>query len=413
MNIYDRKDRGLGTTLMPALQALAMQNAKQLQDARKQWNFKEDFMKGGGLNEDQASLMSNTMMSDPKVAPLFLKVLGEMKNQEAMQKQGGLGSLVSGGQGGQGGLGNLVSGGQGGQGGINLPGSSRPGLEGVNKPMSMLSAAPNTALGVKDILRENRLEKNRTDKLSKEQRVEQHQIEKGNASFKKEMYEKEEKRKIMLASLAAMKAASKSGNINSPFALTAMNIGNSIMPSGKNPFDYFKTPETQSLLTHSKALFGIGKEIFGSRITNADLPIIEGMLPNLMQNPATREMAIQSMEEIQQLAGKQYQIMQDIIDENGGREPTNLRDKVAKRFDKAWDEGSQNLTALLGMARGERSKNVSAPSSLSGKTMDEIGGWSGLPEGHVMKEHGKLFMKINGKRTEVVEAGSPGKYKRK
>jgi len=375
MNIYDRKERGLGTTLMPALQALAMQNAKQLQDARKQWNFKEDFMKGGGLNEDQASLMSNTMMSDPKVAPLFLKVLGEMKNQEAMQKQGGLGSLVSGGQGGQG--------------GINLPGSSQPGLEGVNKPISMLSAAPNSALGVKDILRENRLEKNRTDKLSKEQRVEQHQIEKANSGYKKEMREKESKRKQMLASLSAMKTASKSGNINSPFGLAAMNIGNALMPAGKNPFDYFKTPETQSFLTHGKQLFTIGKELFGSRITNADLPIIEAMLPNLMQNPETREMTIQAMEELQELAGKEYKIMNDIIDENGGKEPANLEDKVAKRFDKAWDEGSRNLTAVLGMVRGQ---GKDSSSQLLAKRNDM------LEAGTVWKKNGKVVYRTEDGR---------------
>jgi hypothetical protein len=328
MNIYDRKERGLGATLMPALQALAMQNAKQLQDARKQWNFKEDFMKGGNLNEDQASLMSNTMMSDPKVAPLFLKVLGEIKNQEAMQKQGGLSTM-------------------------NLPGVEQPGLEGVNKPINMLTSAPSTSLSMKDMLREERMEKNRKDKLSKEQRVEQHQIEKANSAFKKDMREKESKRKSMLTSLAAMKTASKSGNINSPFGLAAMNIGNALMPAGKNPFDYFKTPETQSFLTHGKQLFTIGKELFGSRITNADLPIIEAMLPNLMQNPETREMTIQAMEELQELAGKEYKIMNDIIAENGGKEPANLEDKVAQRFDKEWAEGSKNLTAVLGMVRGQ------------------------------------------------------------
>jgi hypothetical protein len=313
---------------MPALQALAMQNAKQLQDARKQWNFKEDFMKGGNLNEDQASLMSNTMMSDPKVAPLFLKVLGEIKNQEAMQKQGGLSTM-------------------------NLPGVEQPGLEGVNKPINMLTSAPSTSLSMKDMLREERMEKNRKDKLSKEQRVEQHQIEKANSAFKKDMREKESKRKSMLTSLAAMKTASKSGNINSPFGLAAMNIGNALMPAGKNPFDYFKTPETQSFLTHGKQLFTIGKELFGSRITNADLPIIEAMLPNLMQNPETREMTIQAMEELQELAGKEYKIMNDIIAENGGKEPANLEDKVAQRFDKEWAEGSKNLTAVLGMVRGQ------------------------------------------------------------
>lgn len=355
MNIYDRKQQGLGTTLMPALQALAMQNAKQLQDARQRWNFKEDFMKGGGLDESQASLMANTMMSDPKVAPLFLKVLGEMNNQQAMQGQSeGLG----------GGLGALST--------LGMPAIQN--LSEVNKPINMLTSAPKTSLSVKDMLREKRAEQNRQDKLAKEERtekykldkeerMEQHKIEKANAPYKTKMYEKEEKRKAMLASLDAMKAASKSGNINSPFALAAINIGNALMPAGKNPFDYFKTPETQSFLTHAKNLFTIGKELFGSRITNADLPIIEAMLPNLMQNPTTREMTIQAMQELQQLAGQEYKIMQDIIDENGGKEPSNLEDKVAKRFDKAWQEGAKNLTAVLGMVRGtgkDSSSNVIA-----------------------------------------------------
>lgn len=380
MNFYDKRYEGEAAlpALGPGLQSLAHGLIQQLHQNRERRAFSEVLQspEGGNLTPAEAEII---VRSQPREQPIMLKLLGAMKQMRQPEAQG-LSALnedrafpIS-----------------------DINSSKIPtSLDTSRMKPTLASAANATSIAPKDLMREQRMRAK--DEFAKEQaaKKEQHTIEKGNEEFKKEMRIKEAKRKTLLNSLDAMEAASKSGNINSPWALAAMNIGNSLMPAGKNPFDYFKTPETQSFLTHSKALFGIGKELFGSRITNADLPIIEAMLPSLMQNPETREMVIKAMQEINELAGKEYQIMKDIISENGGKEPKDLAGKVAERFDKVWDEGSKNLTAVIGMSRSQSNK----PDA------------NGISEGTVWEKNGKPVVRIGGKDVPAKQS-SNGKWVR-
>lgn len=74
------------------------------------------------------------------------------------------------------------------------------------------------------------------------------------------------------------------------------------------------------------------KDVFGSRITDADLKAFLQMVPTLSQTDNGKKAIINNMREFNDLAIARNEIMTKIIKENGGRRPANLDILVDERL---------------------------------------------------------------------------------
>jgi len=79
------------------------------------------------------------------------------------------------------------------------------------------------------------------------------------------------------------------------------------------------------------------KEVFGAKITESMIQQFLKTVPTLSQSKEGRERIIRNLDIFSQAADIRYDVMHDIIEENGGKRPRNLEAKVEKRANKELD----------------------------------------------------------------------------
>jgi len=80
------------------------------------------------------------------------------------------------------------------------------------------------------------------------------------------------------------------------------------------------------------------KAIFGSRVTEGEIKLFLQTVPDLNMTDEGKKRIIHNMELFAKGARIEYDIMNEIIEENGGNRPKNLEALVSKRADPILDE---------------------------------------------------------------------------
>lgn len=86
------------------------------------------------------------------------------------------------------------------------------------------------------------------------------------------------------------------------------------------------------------------KNIFGSRITDADLKVFLSLVPTLSATDEGKKAIIRNLKNFNQASRVKYKAMRDIIKENDGLRPLDLQDQVSDRTQVRLDKLSDKFT---------------------------------------------------------------------
>lgn len=166
---------------------------------------------------------------------------------------------------------------------------------------------------------------------TKEERTEQHLINKETQPFYDEISTEANAAKNNLKRLDRMEKLSKEGNLGIP-AVNALlrSVSKGIFGFGID-LSGLMTADAQEYEKLSTDFIRDAKKIFGSRITDADLNAFLRTVPTLAQSREGQVRIIHNMRQANKAADLKNKIMNDIIRENGGKRPANLQFLVDER----------------------------------------------------------------------------------
>lgn len=107
----------------------------------------------------------------------------------------------------------------------------------------------------------------------------------------------------------------------------------------------FTSPDTEEYEKLTTDFIRDAKNIFGSRITDADLAAFMQMIPSLSVTDAGKKQIIQNMKAFNEAVHIRTEAMKDIIKENAGRRPENLPILVEERSGKSLDKLTDDFVA--------------------------------------------------------------------
>lgn len=203
------------------------------------------------------------------------------------------------------------------------------------------STAQVPALTPKDQQQKKKLEAEQeklTKQQTKEERAEQHLINKETLPFYEEISTEANAARNNLKRLDRMEKLSKEGNLGIP-AVNALlrSVSKGIFGFGID-LSSLMTADAQEFEKLSTDFIRDAKKIFGSRITDADLNAFLRTVPTLAQSKEGQVRIIHNMRQANKGAELKNKIMNDIIRENGGKRPANLQFLVEERAEPALNE---------------------------------------------------------------------------
>jgi len=183
------------------------------------------------------------------------------------------------------------------------------------------------ALTAKEQQEKRKLE-NEQEKLkkqqTKEERTEQHLINKETQPFYDEITNEAKAAKNNLKRLDRMEKLSKEGSLGIPlFNSLLRSVSKGIFGFGID-LSGLMTADAQEYDKLSTDFIRDAKKIFGNKITDADLNAFLRTIPTLAQSRDGQLRIIHNMRQFNKGAELKNKIMNDIIRENGGNRPANL-----------------------------------------------------------------------------------------
>ncbi len=170
--------------------------------------------------------------------------------------------------------------------------------------------------------------------LDKEARIEQRAIDRENAPFVKETRDKYKSALEDERRLNRMEELINTKNLSRPRFVSLLNtLKKGVWGVGLD-FTSALTPETQEYDKLTQEFVKGAKNIFGSRITDADLNAFMRLLPDLSKDRDGKRRVIHNMRLTNEAAKIKNKIMDDIIRQNGGRIPRNLDMLVEQQADQ-------------------------------------------------------------------------------
>lgn len=210
--------------------------------------------------------------------------------------------------------------------------------------------------------------------LDKEARIEQRAIDRENAPFIKETRDKYKSALEDERRLNRMEELINTKNLSRPRFVSLLNtLKKGVWGIGLD-FTSALTPETQEYDKLTQEFIKGAKNIFGSRITDADLNAFMRLLPDLSKDREGKRRVIHNMRLTNEAAKIKSKIMDDIIKQNGGRIPRNLNMLVEEQADQPlqlladrFKEGYQKPPKEKGIAKALMPKIPSPLNFIFGK----------------------------------------------
>lgn len=142
------------------------------------------------------------------------------------------------------------------------------------------------------------------------------------------------------------------GNLNSRLATSIGNnlkfglkfkvAGIPIRAPGFNADFLYKTADTEEFEKLSANFMRGAKEVFGARVTNADLSAYKKMIPTMAQSDEGKKRIIEYFKVFNDSVIARYEAAQEILRENNGKFPVNfnflLEERLAPRLDKLYKD---------------------------------------------------------------------------
>jgi len=173
--------------------------------------------------------------------------------------------------------------------------------------------------------------------IKREERIEQHEINKQTEKYYKEINDAHKSARDNRMRGERIAKLNKEGSLGIPLFNTAIKtLSKGIWGAGID-LSFLMTADAQELDKLSSDYLKDIKEVFGAKITESMIQQFLKTVPTLSQSKEGRERIIRNLDIFSQAADIRYDVMHDLIEENGGKRPGNLEAKVEKRANKELD----------------------------------------------------------------------------
>jgi hypothetical protein len=167
-------------------------------------------------------------------------------------------------------------------------------------------------------------------------------IHKQSAPAYEKMQKEYDTSKTRLSSFNVMKQKLQSGNLD------PTNFKNLIRKAFENTRwkDFFLNPDQATFQAAALDTYEGMKDIFGTRLSDADLDQASGKVPSIDKTPQANEAIINFHEFKDRMKLEKLKIADEIIDENGGFRPIDFTSQVRKRIEERFGDEAKLLTRL-------------------------------------------------------------------
>lgn len=216
----------------------------------------------------------------------------------------------------------------------NVQSQSQPkGLRALSDDQltALLSVKPYSE-SAKAILQERQDQKKIEADIAKQNRKEQLEFHKESDAYYNKILDQSDNAKRQISALNQVVDDLKSGKIN-PNSLA--NFFKGTGEFGNKISDYFLSPEESKLQTIVPYLLEGWKDVFGVRLSDADLRILEQKLPSIAKSPEANYQVVKIIQKYAKQAVAKGKIANEIVSQNNGLRPLGFRQMIDERMEKA------------------------------------------------------------------------------
>lgn len=191
---------------------------------------------------------------------------------------------------------------------------------------------PSLSPDIKERLRERR------DKIEEKLEKRQETLHKETNDFYKQVHKESRGAQTNNKRLGRMEELVWRGNLSHPmFASVLDSVSKGVFGFGID-LSWLTSPDSQEFKKLSTDFLKEAKDIFGSRLTDADVKYFLQTVPTLSQTDHGKLRVISNLKNFNDAALKKKDIMDQIIEENGGIRPRNLESLTEERMQPILDK---------------------------------------------------------------------------
>lgn len=154
------------------------------------------------------------------------------------------------------------------------------------------------------------------------------------ADYIKDIQQERKSAPHALQATRSLKQLNQSGKMNHPAMTAALK---------KFGLEWWLNPETKGYESTLKEYLKELKPLFGARISNIELENYMKRLPDLLQNPESRQLILDTMEQMFELQAMRPQAYDEILKRTGGNIPMDLDSRLEKLMAPLADQVSENI----------------------------------------------------------------------
>lgn len=200
--------------------------------------------------------------------------------------------------------------------------------------------ARNLLQEARDLEKAEQFEKAERAKEVKAKREEAIKFHQETQKFDEMLDKKDESAKSRIHAFGVMKKDLASGKLNPKNFSGLLNTAF----KGTKWSGYFKNPEQARFESAALESFEGMKDMFGTRLSDADLEVVSGKVPSLDKSPEANLAVIEYNEFKDKMIREQRKIADEIKAENGGLRPLNFTAEIRKRMDERYGAEAEKVT---------------------------------------------------------------------
>ena len=163
------------------------------------------------------------------------------------------------------------------------------------------------------------------------QRKEQIEFHKESQKYDEDLSEKARRAKNQIETFSDIQKSIDSGNVK-PASWT--NIFRNFGETGNRLANAVMNKDEATLLSSIPQLLEGWKQVFGVRLTDADLRVLQDKLPDIGKSPEANKAILKVMKKYGEMSTLRSKIASDIKKKNKGIRPLGYSDLVEERFDE-------------------------------------------------------------------------------